>query len=113
MSEEQELEEIGKRLAELPSTYMFPVTALGERTTAGFYKIDQHTLYPVPIGNTFHFWLGKDLPQLKCENMHAENFDEAVRRFLPDGLVEVALRAEAGVFYANVVDSRVPGNWKK
>lgn len=71
--------------------------------------------YPTRRGNYFDFVFGG----LRCTNMWAENLQEARKRFLDDGLVEVDVYSEEMERYGNtfimnwtiVVDERIPKDW--
>ena len=58
--------------------------------------------YPTSGGNSFWFASGP-----RCLNINAENFEEAARRFLPDGLVLVETNGRT----ATVIDPRIPPDW--
>ena len=70
--------------------------------------------YPFSRGNYFDFRHEKE-PY--CVNMWSENMTEAVKRFLPDKMVEVDIitvhydGCDYPIYYAVVVDDRIPKEW--
>jgi hypothetical protein len=66
--------------------------------------------YPLGWANYFSFYdKNNRFEGIRCLNFWAENLQEAVRRFLPDGLVEVI--SYENDRFAIIDDSRIPENW--
>ncbi len=72
--------------------------------------------FPLRFGNYFSFaGTREEMLQgadVRCLNFWAENLNEAVRRFLPDGLVNIILyTSDNGYKWAIVDDERIPEEW--